>query len=64
MHSTHRDFATHYCTSILPTRVAALGDKTKAVTAVQIVERVMLAPLRRDVFHSLADLHYTIAYLH
>jgi transposase len=60
---TYQNFATHYGTAILPTRVASPRDKAKVETAVQIVEREILAPLRHDVFHSLAELQHAIAYL-
>ncbi len=63
VHATYQDFATHYGTAILPARVAAPRDKAKAETAVQIVEREILAPLRHDVFYSLAELQHAIAYL-
>ena len=63
VHATYQDFATHYGTAILPARVATPRDKAKVETAVQIVEREILAPLRYDVFHSLAELQHAIAYL-
>lgn len=43
---TYQDFATHYATVILPTRVARPRDKAKVESAVQVVERGILAPLR------------------
>jgi len=60
VHPTYQDFATHYGTAILPARVRHPRDKAKVETAVQIVEREILAPLRHDVFHALADLQYAI----
>lgn len=57
INATYADFAAHYRTAILPTRVAAPRDKAKAETAVQIVERELLAPLRHDRFFSLGDLN-------
>ncbi|MEP7384763.1 MAG: IS21 family transposase, partial [Gemmatimonadota bacterium] len=62
VHATYQDFATHYGTAILPARVRHPRDKAKVETAVQIVEREILAPLRHDVFHSLAELAHAIAY--
>jgi transposase len=56
INATYADFATHYDTAILPTRVAAPRDKAKVETAVQIVERALLAPLRHQRFTSLAEL--------
>ncbi len=57
INATYADFATHYGTAILPTRVAAPRDKAKVETAVQIVERELLAPLRHHGFTSLAALN-------
>lgn len=57
INATYADFAAHYGTAILPTRVAAPRDKAKVETAVQIVERELLAPLRHDRFTSLAELN-------
>lgn len=59
---TYRDFAAHYNTVILPTRVAAPRDKAKVETAVQIVEREILAPLRHERFTSLAELNHALAF--
>lgn len=61
IHATYQDFATHYATAILPARVRHPRDKAKVETAVQIVEREILAPLRHDVFHSLAELNHALA---
>lgn len=59
---TYRDFAAHYATVILPARIAAPRDKAKVETAVQIVEREVLAPLRHERFTSLADLNHALAF--
>lgn len=61
INATYQDFATHYGTAILPTRVAAPRDKAKVETAVQIVEREILAPLRHQGFTSLAELNAALA---
>jgi transposase len=61
LNPTYRDFAAHYNTAILPTRVAAPRDKAKVETAVQIVEREILAPLRHERFTSLAELNHALA---
>ena len=61
VHATYQDFATHYGTAILPARVARPRDNAKVETAVQIVEREVMAPLRHDVFHSLAELNHALA---
>ncbi len=57
LNATYAEWATHYGTAILPTRVAAPRDKAKVETAVQIVERELLAPLRHQRFTSLAALN-------
>ena len=44
VHATYQDFATHYGTAILPARAYHPRDKAKVETAVQIVEREILAP--------------------
>jgi len=62
VHPTYRDFAAHYSTAILPTRVASPRDKAKVETAVQIVEREILAPLRHERFTSLAELNHALAF--
>lgn len=61
VHPTYQDLATHYGTAVLPTRVRHPRDKAKVETAVQIVEREILAPLRHQVFHSLAALNQALA---
>ena len=60
INATYADFAAHYGTAILPTRVAAPRDKAKVETAVQIVERELLAPLRHQRFTSLAELNVAL----
>ena len=62
LNPTYQDFATHYGTAILPTRVARPRDKAKVETAVQIVEREILAPLRHERFTSLAELNHALAF--
>ncbi len=62
LHKTYQDFATHYGTAILPARAYHPRDKAKVETAVQIVERELMAPLRHDVFHSLAELNHALAF--
>jgi transposase len=59
---TYQDLASHYGTVILPARAKHPRDKAKAETAVQIVEREILAPLRHEVFTSLAELQNAIAF--
>lgn len=60
---TYLDMARHYGTAIIPARVARPRDKAKVETAVQIVERWILARLRNQKFFSLQKLNETIARL-
>ena len=60
LHPTYLDLATHYGTTILPTRVRRPRDKAKAETAVLIVERWIVAALRHRTFFSLAELNAAI----
>ena len=62
LNPTYQDFATHYGTAILPTRIRSPRDKAKVETAVQIVEREIMAPLRHEHFTSLAELNHAIAF--
>lgn len=57
---TYAEFAEHYGTAILPTRIVRPRDKAKVETAVQIVEREILAPMRHQRFTSLAELNDAI----
>jgi len=58
---TYLDFARHYGTVILPTRIHAPRDKAKVETAVQVVERWILARLRNHKFCGLQELNQSIA---
>ena len=60
---TVADFARHYGTSVLPARPRHPQDKAKAESAVQVVERWILARLRNRRFFSLAELNAAIALL-
>ncbi|UCD83007.1 MAG: IS21 family transposase [Desulfobacterales bacterium] len=57
---TYLDMARHYDTVIIPARVKKPKDKAKVETAVQIVERWILAPLRNHTFFSLGQLNESI----
>ena len=57
---TYNDFARHYGTAILPARVRKPRDKAKAEAGVLLVERWILAKLRKHAFFSLADLNREI----
>ena len=55
------DFARHYGTSILPARPRHPQDKAKAESAVQIVERWIMARLRHQQFSSVHEVNVAIA---
>ncbi len=63
VNATYQDFATHYGTAILPTRVRKPRDKAKVESEVLVAERWLLAPLRHHTFTSLAALNREIARL-
>ena len=63
LNRTYLELARHYGTTVIPTRVAKPRDKAKVETAVQIVERWVLAPLRNQTFFSLAEVNAAIAAL-
>ncbi len=60
LNPTYQDMATHYGVAIVPARVRTPRDKAKVETAVQIVERQILAKLRHQRFFSLAELNRAI----
>ncbi|HJW82007.1 MAG TPA: IS21 family transposase [Thiobacillus sp.] len=55
------DFARHYGTSILPARPRHPQDKAKAESAVQVVERWIMARLRHQQFASVHEVNLAIA---
>lgn len=57
---TYNDLAKHYQTVIIPARVRKPRDKAKAEAGVLLVERWILAKLRKHTFFSLADLNREI----
>lgn len=63
LNPTYHDMAHHYGVAVIPTRVRAPRDKAKVEVAVQIVERTILAVLRRRTFFSLAELNAAISAL-
>lgn len=63
LNPTYLDMARHYDTAILPTRVRKPQDKAKVESAVQVVERWILAKLRNETFFSLAELNRGIRHL-
>jgi transposase len=54
------DFARHYGTSILPARPYAPQDKAKVESAVQVVERWIMARLRHQRFATVAEVNEAI----
>jgi len=63
LNRTYGDLAIHYGIGILPARPYRPRDKAKAEAGVQIVQRWVLAALRKRRFFSLADLNEAIAEL-
>jgi len=57
---TYTGMAVHYGVAVLPARGRKPKDKAKVESAVQIVEREILAPLRDRVFFSLAELNQAL----
>lgn len=57
---TVQDFARHYGTSVLPARPYSPQDKAKVESAVQIVERWILARLRHQQFASVHEVNSAI----
>lgn len=63
VNATYRELADHYGVAVVPTRVRKPRDKAKVEVGVQVVERWVLARLRKQRFHTLADLNAAIAAL-
>lgn len=57
---TYHELATHYDTVVLPTRTAKPRDKAKVEAGVLLVERWILAKLRKHTFFSLDELNREI----
>ncbi|CAO0821823.1 hypothetical protein DFAR_2690012 [Desulfarculales bacterium] len=60
INQTYQEMAAHYGTAVLPVRVREPRDKAKAEVGVQLVERWILAVLRKRTFFSLAELSQAI----
>jgi transposase len=60
---TYEELAEHYGTAIVPARPRSPKDKAKVESAVQVVERWILARLRNETFFSLGELNERIAEL-
>jgi transposase len=57
---TYHQMALHYDIAVVPARVVRPRDKAKVESAVQIVERSIIAPLRHQTFLSLHELNQAI----
>jgi transposase len=60
INATYEEMAQHYGTAIIPARVRKPKDKAKAEVGVQIVQRFILAGLRKRTFFSLAEANAAI----
>ena len=60
LNPTYRDWAEHHQTVIIPARVRKPRDKAKVESGVLLVERWILAALRKRTFFSLAELNQAI----
>lgn len=63
LNPSYLDLARHYGCAVIPTRVRKPRDKASVEIGVQIVQRWILAALRKRVFHSLGELNEAIAVL-
>ena len=57
---TYDDLSIHYGFVVIPARVRSPRDKAKVETAVQVVERWVLAPLRKRTFFSIEEINEAI----
>lgn len=60
LNPTYQEMAAHYGTAVVPARVRKPRDKAKAEQGVQLVERWILAVLRKQRFFSLTELNAAI----
>ena len=60
---TYEEMANHYGTTVMAARPRRPRDKAKVEVAVQIAERWLVARLRNEVFHSLAEMNARIRVL-
>jgi transposase len=61
LNPTYRDLGEHYGVAIIPARPYRARDKAKAEVGVQIVQRWIVAALRKHKFFSLAEANQAIA---
>jgi transposase len=60
LNPTYQEFAQHYGTAVLPTRVNRPKDKAKVEKGVQTVEYWLIAPLRKRQFFSIAEINHAL----
>ncbi|KAF1024197.1 MAG: hypothetical protein GAK37_03179 [Pseudomonas sp.] len=60
LNPTYQQLAEHYQVVVMPARPRKPKDKAKAEVGVQVVERWILARLRKQVFFSLAELNHCV----
>jgi transposase len=60
LNPTYQEFARHYGTAVLPTRVNRPKDKAKVEKGVQVVEYWLIAPLRKRQFFSIAEINVAL----
>ncbi len=63
LNPTYRDLAEHYNVAIIPARPYRARDKAKAEVGVQVVQRWVVAALRKRKFFSLEEVNQAIAEL-
>lgn len=63
LNPTYHQLAEYFNVAVIPARPYKPKDKSKAEVGVQIVERWIMARLRNQIFHSLAQLNHEIAKL-
>lgn len=61
LNPTYAKMAEHYGVVVIPTRIRRPRDKAKVEGGVRIVEQSVLAPLRKTIFSSLAELNEHIS---
>ena len=63
LNPTYRDLGEHYGVAIIPARPYRPREKAKAEVGVQVVQRWIVAALRKRKFFSLAEVNQAIAEL-
>ena len=63
LNPTYHQLAEYFNVAVIPARPYKPKDKSKAEVGVQIIERWIMARLRNQIFHSLAQLNHEIAKL-